>query len=456
MKNLESDLLKKLKPTPKSEREEHVAPHKRPEQLGVPPLPALAKVELSSRVLEQQREAKRERQESRLRADQIREQMRPPAEKFQKRSILERDLAGSILEEFKDELNSGKISDERMDYYGHELGSIRNRIENLQAEARSLPEDEDVQDILDANLKTLNEVEAGIRASKMEARNAKYELRYGAGVHATEVEKEKKVAPASKQAKAIVQQIEERYGAHPEALMNGTVPGFKGFMSGLKFRLLNSLSHIAGQTTEYDRYREAISKIEHGLAAKDERAPHERRRRAPKKEVAKEIPEEIMELSPEDADVEITEEVPPPPASLMESYKKSEAEQQESMMTIDKAKGMVKNADRLWDLVNTRLDKDALAASSLSAETSMFEGDGNAATNFVFLVARYMEAHEKQDQAAEKSYHDKVMGYAKKLKIDNNALLSSILSEPVGPKDVLAGVKRRKMTSTAQQRRWRT
>ena len=123
-----------------------------------------------------------------------------------------------------------------------------------------------------------------------------------------------------------------------------------------------------------------------------------------------------MELSPEDADVEITEEVPPPPASLMESYKKSEAEQQESMMTIDKAKGMVKNADRLWDLVNTRLDKDALAASSLSAETSMFEGDGNAATNFVFLVARYMEAHEKQDQAAEKSYHDKVMGYAKKLK----------------------------------------
>ena len=62
MKNLESDLLKKLKPTPKSEREEHVAPHKRPEQLGVPPLPALAKVELSSRVLEQQREAKRERQ----------------------------------------------------------------------------------------------------------------------------------------------------------------------------------------------------------------------------------------------------------------------------------------------------------------------------------------------------------------------------------------------------------
>ena len=79
-----------------------------------------------------------------------------------------------------------------MDYYGHELGSIRNRIENLQAEARSLPEDEDVQDILDANLKTLNEVEAGIRASKMEARNAKYELRYGAGVHATEVEKEKR------------------------------------------------------------------------------------------------------------------------------------------------------------------------------------------------------------------------------------------------------------------------
>ena len=36
---------------------------------------------------------------------------------------------------------------------GHELGTIRNRIENLQAEARSLPEDEDVQDILDANLR---------------------------------------------------------------------------------------------------------------------------------------------------------------------------------------------------------------------------------------------------------------------------------------------------------------
>ncbi len=445
MKNPESGFIKAA---PKSEREERVAPHKLPER-GIPPSPSLAKVEISKRVIEQQREAKEH-------ADQIREQMRPPAEKFQKRSILERDLAGSILEEFKEELNSGKITDERMDHYGHELGAIRNRIENLQAEARSLPEDEDVQDILDANLKTLGDVEAGIRASKMETRNAKYELRYGAAVRSTEIEKEEKIAPASKEAKRIVDQITEKYGAHPEALMGGTVPGFKGFMSGLRFRLLNGLSHIAGQTTEYDRYREAISKIEHGLVAKDERVPHERRRRAPKKE-------KVIELSPEDRDVEIIEEpkeakieVPPPPTSLMESYKKSETEQRESMMTIDRAKGMVKNADKLWDLVNKRLDADPTVASSLSAETSMFEGDGNAATNFVFLVARFVEAREKQDKAAEKNYYNKVMGYAKKLKLDNNALLSSILAEPVGPSDVLKGTKRRSMTAAAQQRRWRT
>lgn len=444
--------MRKAEGFPKSEREEHVAPRELPKKREPKQSPE-AKVVLSQRVENEQSEA-------RVRADLIREQMRPPAEKFQKRSMLERDLATSILEGFKEELNSGKIEDERMDYYGHELGAIRQRIENLQAEARTLPEDEDVQDILDANLKTLNEVEAGIRASKMEARNAKYELRYGAGVRSTEVEKEKKIAPASKEAKRIVEQITEKYGAHPEALMSGTVPGVKGFFSGLKFRLLNGLSHIAGQTTEYDRYREAISKIEHGLVAKDERVPHERRRRAPKKEMAKEAPEEIIELTPEE--VEIIEEpekakieVPPPPTALMESYKKSESEQQESMMTIEKATGMVKNADRLWDLVSKKLDTNALVASSLSAETSMFEGDGNAATNFVFLVARYNEAREKQDKAAEKNYYGKVMGYAKKLKIDNNALLSSILAEPVGPPDVLKGVKSRRMTAAAQQRRWR-
>ena len=73
------------------------------------------------------------------------------------------------------------------------------------------------------------------------------------------------------------------------------------------------------------------------------------------------------------------------------------------MMTIDKAKGMVKNAmNRLWDLVNTRLDKDALAVSSLSAENLHVRRRWHGGENFVFLVARYMEAHEKQDQAAER------------------------------------------------------
>ncbi|MBI4138740.1 hypothetical protein HY479_01155 [Candidatus Uhrbacteria bacterium] len=513
MPNMEGGLAKKLKPAAPSERAEYVAPRELPKRAKPKEVPE-AKVVLSE-------EVEREQKESEQRAEELRERMHPSAEKLRRRSENERELAKNILEEFRETLGTKTrrgertITDQEMDRYGRELEEIRERLEGLQADARRVPAGEKIGDIMNENFLALEEIEAGIRASKMEPRIAESELRFGAKVSGVELAEEAGGRAGQQEMSQIINRIKQQYGAHPEALMGGNVPGVKGLFSSLSFRFKNALAHLTNQKSEYDLYRDAMSRSKRGEAAAIERVPHERRRRAPKAEAVPEtvtseiateadefvIPEEdrkrilkqmeeeeeksgiieipeadrkriLQQMEEEEIDrgwevtpemeEKITQakkkreaaEIPPPAGQDHGGVQKIEREQEP--MSIARAQELVPNADRLWELVNANLNKNPVAAGILGMENvKSFPAPESPSTSFIFMIANYKDAMARQNDAEANRWYAKTMEHAKALNLDKNALLLSTLAERVGPKDVLRGTKERRGIVSRQQKRWR-
>jgi hypothetical protein len=108
-------------------------------------------------------------------------------------------------------------------------------------------------------------------------------------------------------------------------------------------------------------------------------------------------------------DVELEEELDGPPIELqaemrkdMPSRKAYERIMREGNgMTIKGAKKLVPNAARIWDIINARLraDRDPSEHLALSAQDRRFFQQTDLPTNFVFLLAKYLEALKENDTA---------------------------------------------------------
>ena len=195
--------------------------------------------------------------------------------KLAQRSETERSLARDIVNEFRGRLESVELSEAEMDHYGRELMEVRDRIEALQADAKQIPKEEKISDIVNENYRALEDIEATIRATKMvDPKNALAELKYGTGpakyeqAHVVNVGKMKEI-----DLEVIAENIKLRYGAHPEDLKSGNVPGLKGFFSSAMFRMRDRFAHLAGQSSEYDEYRQALTLVPRAALKKKERKP---------------------------------------------------------------------------------------------------------------------------------------------------------------------------------------
>ncbi|MBU1908390.1 hypothetical protein KKF59_04685 [Patescibacteria group bacterium] len=382
-----------------------------------------------------------EEQEIAKRTAELREKIHPSAKKLHDRSQTERDLAHSLITEFGERLHDKDIQEAEMDHYGHQLMEIRDRLEALQADARRVPPSDIKDNTIEENHAALENIEAAIRASKMTPRIARSEIKFGAGVRKHELEKETAGKQAEEEAKGVLERIQQKYGAHPEDLMGGRLPGIKGFFKGLKFRFLNSMAHIAGMESDYDLYRQALREAEQGELAREERIPHERRRQWESESKAKEKTRSAAEKKAKaktaaELEEEILGESEVKPKKAKTKIKPLEEWTDEYQllidvsppMTVEKAGSLVRYADKLWNLVDSKIEEGGIKSGALAIESSKAAGSPDPATYFVFTMARYLEAKRALQKDDAEIYLKKIMDMSKLLEIENNALLQSIIA----------------------------
>lgn len=382
-----------------------------------------------------------EEQEIAKRTAELREKIHPSAQKLRNRSQTERDLASSLIAEFSERLHDKDITEDEMDRYGDQLMEIRDRLEALQADARRVPPSDIKDKTVKENYAALENIEAAIRASKMSPEIARSEIKFGAGVRKYELEKEAAGKQAEEKVKDVLERIQQKYGAHPEDLMGGRLPGVKGFFKGLKFRFLNSLAHVAGMESDYDLYRQALREAEQGELAREERVPHELRRqweseRKAKEEARRAAEKKAKAKTAAELEAEVLGETAEKPKKAKIKIKPPEEWTDEyrllikaaPLMTVEKAGSLVRYADKLWNLVNAKIEEGGIKSDALAIESAQAAGSPDPATYFVFTVARYMEAKRALQKDDAEIYLKKIMDMGKLLEIENNALLQSILA----------------------------
>ncbi|MBU1348817.1 hypothetical protein KJ781_01995 [Patescibacteria group bacterium] len=202
--------------------------------------------------------------------ERIRKTLGPTRDRLMFKSGHARDTARLLIQEFKSALESKKMTDEDMDEWGERLADKRDDLEDLNREMRLVPTDTfRTSDLMNENFKAIEEVQDAVRASQMEAPRALAELKFGTGVHAVE---KILIAPgelATDTTKQLEHEIQAKYGMHPEELMGG------GGWKGLKFRLMNSLSHLTGQDSLYTRWRDAKATKDRSEWTADTKRAHE-------------------------------------------------------------------------------------------------------------------------------------------------------------------------------------
>ncbi|MFH1838971.1 MAG: hypothetical protein ABH820_01610, partial [Patescibacteria group bacterium] len=251
------------------------------------------------------------------------------------------------------------------------------------------------------------------------------EAKYGQK-HVVNVEKMEETDP-----EIISSQIEAKYGYHPEDLKSGNVKGLKGKWASWKFRIKDRLAHVAGISSQYDQYRQALTLTPPSLELKRK--------------------EEVMDV--EDDEFEVVEEtrnIPTPPAHLQKEYVL------ESPMTITQAQRYIPQADKLWELANKKVTEKPAAAVEIMKVGERDLRHNDAATTYVLAVAKYIRALEQtDDDKTLLKLRKTVDNFSNKLGLEGNSEIQKLMTRRPKTREVTRNVRSRQAVVKQRERRWR-
>lgn len=400
--------------------------------------------------------------------------------RFRGQSAVEREHGARLIQEFETTLRDKRrpLTEQEMDAFAEKFSTTQKSLEHLQEEARFLPHakvgPQDARLITDVNFEMIRRLEDAIHASKFPRQQALAELAHGK-VTSVELEAEERGKEAEEVAESMSQKIAAEYGASPEDLIQGRGPLGKR----LKFTFKNWMARISGQETDFDRWQRAEREKQSAELARNERLPHERKQRFTEEEkhrqgkialtqrleqekaaskeaearltpadrewkemideeVAEQKKPKTIEVQPEDVDVELIEARKEEPAPKRPTRKevfeaknkaameaaKQEAAKTEPVMTVEKAAKIVPYSSAMWDNVKAHLEShpQALAAFPIADRPDPL---GDPVTNYVLLVARYLEENQAGNKEAAKRSYNILKAYATALGIIENAMLTA-------------------------------
>ncbi len=331
--------------------------------------------------------------------------------KLQDRSNTERQLTNDIVHRMNVDLARGAADENRMQHYRNELADLRDRIEELQEQARNTDPrwKNETNLVLSENHESLRKISTALKATMMETEDAARAI--APITPAVEIQQE------AQPSKDLEKEITQKYGADPETLRAGGGP----FLKRTLFNFRHWLAGKTNQESEYDTYRAAKNREE-----------SRRQKEAPTKQ-----------------------DVPPPPKWLNES-----AHAVEQPMTIDRAKSLVRHSDTLWEESKNRFDKNVQAVGAMMQMASKYgirSGQG-AATDFILLIGKYIDVRDNLlDKERADALHDDVIKVARALRMKTNSLLQQSLSQGTSRMQRPArSIGRRQNIRAAQRRRWKT
>jgi hypothetical protein len=425
-----------------SERKEYIKPQEAPQRRKALEMPE-SKVMLGKglKSLEQQQEE----QQAQQKIESLRQQFGAEfnIEKVLQRSNTERALASQAMRAFKERLSAGALTSQDVRRIGLELTSVRDNLEGLQAEARTVAKKEMLVQSMKDNYGVLDEVNKFIYACSLEnpkdaAAHLKYETpdqKRKEQKHLVNVEQMKETNPGT-----VAAQIESKYGYHPEDLRSGNVKGLKGWFAGVKFRMKDRLAHLTGTPSEYDEYRQALNL-------------------APARPEIKLKPgEEYAEV--QDNEMELVDTVPAPPSKIIKETRETVGAVKEAMfdmpISIAEAQGLVANADKLWDLANEAITKRPSAKASMLASADENQVQvGGIATNYVLAIAKYMRAKEYPADAKTIARLKKTVdNFSETLGLAGNAQVQASMLHRPDVKNVMRGPVTRQAATKRSEQRW--
>lgn len=378
--------------------------------------------QITSREKEKAREMKaRETEQVReTKVREIRQKLRGTGiEKIARRSENERSLAADIIQEMRTHIEKGEATEKTLEHYRRELKDLQNHLEDLQAQLRErgpgsggMAAMHELNELQTANFETLNKIATALHASKLEQIPAIREL--------APFTSETAIPQEEKSATLLETEIEAKYGADPEALRAGGGPFWKRQL----FNFRHWLAEKTNQKSEYDLYRDAKSR-------------EYRMREAEKTEQRAEP---------------LAEAIPAPPESVMKGVRKRE--QREKEITVEDARTLVPRARQLWDFANRRFfdNPSAVAAIDIAARRA-YLGKGQApATEFVLLIAKYLDARDNlnDDKLASQTLKD-IRNVSSSLGAQGSPLIEQALAaSKAKTTDVARGPVRRRATAAEQ------
>lgn len=384
-----------------------------------------------------QRKQAAEEQQAQQKIEGLRQQFGTDfnVEKVLQRSNTERALAGEAMRAFKERLDAGALTSQDVRRIGLELTSVRDNLEGLQTEARTVAKKEMLVQSMKDNYGVLDEINKFIYACSLEnpkdaAAHLKYETpeqKRKDQKHLVNVEQMKETNPGT-----IAAQIESKYGYHPEDLRSGNVKGLKGWFAGLKFRMKDRFSHLTGTPSEYDEYRQALN-------------------------LAPARPE--IKLKPEEEVMEVKEgeymEVPAPPAKILKETAGAVKEAMfDAPISIAEAQGLVAYPDKLWDLANKAIAEHPSAKTAILASSDENQV-GGVATNYVLAIAKYMRAKEyPADQKTITRLKKTVDNFNEMLGLAGNAQVQASMLHRPEVKNVMRGPATRQAATKRSEQRW--
>ena len=433
------ELKKSVPPAARpSERKDYVPPTEIPRGRKAPEIPE-SKVAFSPEITRQRQVA--EEQQAQQKIENLRQQFSQQfgvefnIEKVIQRSNTERALAGEAMRAFKERLDAGALTPQDVRRIGLELTSVRDILEGLQTEARTVAKKEMLVQSMKENYGVLDEINKFIYACSLEnpkdaAAHLKYETpdqKRKDQKHLVNVEQMKETNPGT-----VAAQIESKYGYHPEDLRSGNVKGLKGWFAGVKFRMKDRFSHLTGTPSEYDEYRQALN-------------------------LAPARPE--IKLKPEEEVMEVKEgeymEIPAPPAKIVKETAGAVKEAMfDAPISIAEAQGLVANADKLWDLANKAIAEHPNTKADILASSDENQV-GGLATNYVLAIAKYMRAKEyPADQKTIARLKKTVDDFNDMLGLAGNAQVQASMLHRPEVKNVMRGPVTRQAAAKQSERRW--
>ncbi|MFH1078067.1 MAG: hypothetical protein V1745_02150 [Patescibacteria group bacterium] len=314
--------------------------------------------------------------------ERLREKVGPSRDRFVSKSGHGRETAALLVEEFKNALETKKLSEEEMDAYGEWLANKRDDLEDLNREMRLIPADTfKTSDIMKENFQAIEKIQDAIAASRQESpKEALKELMIHAGVRKYENEKIDSGHKAGVMADDIEARIREEYGMHPEELRSNGA-GWKG----IKFNLNGILSRLTGQKSLYDKWRDAKIAEEAGAHIGSMRKIQPKRVR-PTPEAKRNMEETLQEH----ADVRM---------KTLEGELQKNREFSSRVLTRERAAA-------IWDEVKGQMDlmkSEHPSGWSFSPE------------EYVFTAARYVDALENGQKDGAKEYKEALTDMNKEL-----------------------------------------